>query len=86
MLYLQRLPQTLCRVLRNDWLSHGNQLPMYRNGLGFRAIERVTGVNHHTVILWVKKAAAQLPVDPAAASMAESTQGDEVQTFVGQKE
>ncbi|WP_287128577.1 hypothetical protein [Candidatus Cyanaurora vandensis] len=41
---------------------------MYRNGLGFRALERVTGVNHHTVILWVKKAATQLPVDPIPES------------------
>jgi hypothetical protein len=28
---------------------------MYVNGLGFRAIERVTGVNHNTVINWVKQ-------------------------------
>jgi insertion element IS1 protein InsB len=30
-------------------------LTMYINGLGFRAIERITGVNHNTVIRWVRK-------------------------------
>lgn len=34
-----------------------NCLKMYVNGLGFRAIERVTGVNHNTVIRWVRKSA-----------------------------
>jgi transposase-like protein len=28
---------------------------MYVNGQGFRAIERITGVNHNTVINWVKQ-------------------------------
>jgi WD40 repeat protein/transposase-like protein/transcriptional regulator with XRE-family HTH domain len=39
-------------------------LKMYLNGLGFRAIERVTGVNHNTIILWVKQA-AQAPSQTA---------------------
>jgi len=30
-------------------------LRMYVSGLGFRAIERVKGVHHTTVILWVKQ-------------------------------
>ena len=34
-----------------------NCLKMYINGSGFRAIERITGVNHNTVIRWVKKTA-----------------------------
>lgn len=33
-------------------------LTMYRNGMGFRAIERATGVGHNTVIRWAKAAAA----------------------------
>ena len=32
-------------------------LKMYVNGMGFRAIERVTGVHLSTVISWVKKIA-----------------------------
>ncbi len=35
-------------------------LTMYVNGNGFRAIERITKVNHNTVIRWVKKAGNQL--------------------------
>ncbi|NER85156.1 MAG: IS1 family transposase [Leptolyngbya sp. SIO1D8] len=30
-------------------------LRMYVNGMGFRGIERVTGVHHTTVITWVKQ-------------------------------
>jgi insertion element IS1 protein InsB len=35
-------------------------LTMYLNGNGFRAIERITSVNHNTVIRWVKQVANQL--------------------------
>ncbi len=35
-------------------------LTLYCNGLGFRAIERSTGVCHNTVINWVKQAASQV--------------------------
>jgi transposase-like protein len=36
-------------------------LKMYVNGMGFRGIERVTGVHHTTVIRWVKLVGEQLP-------------------------
>jgi len=36
-------------------------LKMYVNGMGFRAIERVTGVHHTTVINWVKQVGELLP-------------------------
>jgi len=39
-------------------------LKMYVNGMGFRAIERVKGVHHTTVIYWVKQLAKQLPDAP----------------------
>ena len=32
-------------------------LKMYVNGVGFRAIARITGINHNTIIRWVKKVA-----------------------------
>ena len=35
-------------------------LKMYVNGMGFRAIERVTGVHLSTVISWVKKIAERI--------------------------
>lgn len=36
-------------------------LKMYVNGSGFRAIERVKGVHHTTVIHWVKQLGENLP-------------------------
>ena len=38
-------------------------LKMSVNGMGFRAIERVTGVHHTTVIAWVKQYGELLPKD-----------------------
>lgn len=35
-------------------------LKMVRDGIGFRAIERATGVSHNTIINWVKQAEADL--------------------------
>lgn len=58
---------------------------MYLNGMGFRGIERVTGVNHNTIINWVKQAGKAFPDAPAAAEIPEVTQVDELQTFVGSK-
>ncbi len=36
-------------------------LRMYLNGIGFRSIERVKGVDHTTVITWVKQLGKSLP-------------------------
>lgn len=60
-------------------------LEMYVNGMGFRAIERVTGVNHNTVINWVKQVATLLPDAPDYQEIPEIAQVDELQTFVAQK-
>ena len=62
-----------------------NCLKMYVNGLGFRAIERITGVNHNTVIRWVRKSAIALPDVPEVNEIPEITEIDELQTYVGQK-
>jgi transposase-like protein len=58
---------------------------MYVNGQGFRAFERVTGVNHNTVLNWVKQAALSLPDTPAHEEITEVAQLDELQTFVKAK-
>jgi len=34
---------------------------MYVNGMGFRAIERVKGVDHTSIINWVKQVGELLP-------------------------
>ena len=62
-----------------------NCLKMYVNGLGFRAIERITGVNHNTVIRWVRSAAETIPDAPEVQEIPEITEIDELQTFVGKK-
>ena len=60
-------------------------LTLYVNGMGFRAIERCTGVNHNTVISWVKQVGKQLPNAPEEAEIPQLAQLDELQTFVGAK-
>ena len=58
-------------------------LEMYLNGMGFRAIERVTGIHHTTIMIWVKESAQKLPEDeqdhPTVAEL------DELQTYVGRR-
>jgi insertion element IS1 protein InsB len=63
-----------------------NCLNMYVNGNGFRAIERITKVNHNTVIRWVKEAAKKLPDKNDNYCMPLVGQLDELQTFVGKKQ
>lgn len=46
-------------------------LKMYVNGMGFRGIERVTGVHHTTIITWVKQRAEALPDAPEAEQIPE---------------
>lgn len=48
-------------------------LTLYVNGLGFRAIERATGVNHNTVINWVKQVRTSLPEAPEISEIPEVT-------------
>jgi hypothetical protein len=56
---------------------------MSLNGMGFRAIERVTGINHNSVLNWVRQAAAAIPQENY--EIPETAQLDELETFVGQK-
>jgi transposase-like protein len=56
---------------------------MSLNGMGFRAIERVTGINHNSVINWVRQAAAAIADDNY--QIPETAQLDELETFVGKK-
>ncbi len=59
-------------------------LKMYLNGMGFRGIERVTGIHHTTIINWVRESGEELPEDdeedePTIAEL------DELQTYIGRK-
>jgi IS1 family transposase len=58
---------------------------MYLNGMGFRGIERVTGVHHTTVIHWVKKAGGMLPEAEPPETIPDVGELDELETFVGSK-
>ena len=60
-------------------------LTMYVNGNGFRAIERITKVNHNTVIRWVKQVSNQLPDINSNFQTPEVGQLDELETFIGKK-
>ncbi len=60
-------------------------LTLYVNGLGFRAIERATKVNHNTVIRWVKQTGKQLLDNEKNVGIPQVCQLDELQTFVGKK-
>ncbi len=60
-------------------------LKMYVNQSGFRAIERVKGVHHTTVINWVKQVGALLPDAYDSETPPEVGELDELQTFVGSK-
>jgi transposase-like protein len=63
----------------------GQCLRMSVNGMGFRGIERVTGVHHTTVISWVKQVGEHLPdaYDPDVVPQVGEL--DELETFVGAK-
>ena len=61
-------------------------LRMYCNGMGFRAIERCTGISHNTVIGWVKETGAKLPETEEIEEVPDVGELDELQTFVGNKE
>lgn len=56
---------------------------MYLNGMGFRAIERVTDISHNSVIHWVREFEAA--IEEENYDIPETAQIDELQTFIGSK-
>ena len=60
-------------------------LTMYVKGSGFRAIERVKGVHHTTIIHWVKQTCKLLPDAYDPETIPQVGELDELQTFVGSK-
>jgi len=53
--------------------------------MGFRGIERVTGVHHTTVMNWVKQVGEQLPDAYSPDPSPEVGELDEWEPFVGSK-
>ncbi len=60
-------------------------LKMYVDGMGFRGIERVTGVHHTTVMNWVRNVGKRLPDAYDPETVPEVGELDELETFVGSK-
>ena len=60
-------------------------LTMYVNGMGFRAIERIKGVHHTSIINWVKQVGELLPNAYTPAMIPQVGELDELETFVGSK-
>ncbi len=60
-------------------------LKMYVNGMGFRGIERVTGVHHTTVITWVRQVGELLPDTYDPETTPQVGELDELETFVRSK-
>ena len=58
---------------------------MYVNGMGFRGIERVTGVHDTTIITWVKQVGETLPNAYAPETIPQVGELDELETFIGSK-
>ncbi len=58
---------------------------MYVNGMGFRGIERVTGVHHTTVINWVRQVGELLPDADDPETIPQVGELDELETFVRSK-
>ena len=55
-------------------------LKMYLNGMGFRGIERVTGVHHTTIINWTKQVGELLPNAYEPETIPEVGELDELET------
>ena len=66
-------------------------LKMYVDGLSFRRIGRLLGVNHQSVVNWINAHHARLPPAPPVSQSAmeagkvEVIEMDELFTFVGEK-
>lgn len=58
-------------------------LRMYRNGMGFRAIERATGISHNTIINWVRQAEQDSPGTPESREISEDTELSSLQIRSG---
>ena len=60
-------------------------LKMYVNGMGLRAIGRVKGIHHVTVMNWVRAVGELLPNAYDPETIPQVGELDELETFVGHK-
>jgi transposase-like protein len=64
---------------------HDQAVRLYADGLNFRRIARILGVNHQTVINWVNAHTDALPPAPLPDAPVETIEQDERFTFVGSR-
>lgn len=60
-------------------------IQLYLEGTSYRAIGRLLGVNHQSVMNWVQAKAVKLPPIVTSVESAEVIEVDELVTFIGQK-
>ena len=60
-------------------------LRLYAEGLGLRAIERILGVSHNSVMNWVRLEVAGKALERVDAAEIHTVEVDELWSFVGQK-
>lgn len=60
-------------------------IQLYLEGMGFRAIERVLGVSHVSVINWVKRLGSAIELMRMEEKEVEIAEVDELCSFVGSK-
>jgi transposase-like protein len=60
-------------------------LSMYVNGMGFRGIERITGVHNTTIMAWVKQVGERLPDYYTPETIPDLGELDELETLVKSK-
>ena len=70
------------KSLESKYLTRALQL--YLEGVGFRAIERILGVGHVTVMYWVRKYGLKVPVASPVAQVRQ-VEMDELFHFIHQK-
>ena len=58
---------------------------MYVNGMGLRAIGRVKGIHHVTIMNWVKQVGELLPDAYTPQTVPQVGELDELETFIGTK-
>ena len=87
----------ICYDCRRQFVIHNDAPPSYSdeikqdclkmdvNGMGFRAIERVKGVHHTTIINWVRIVGTPLPNDYEPDQIPQVGELDELKTFVRSK-
>ena len=60
-------------------------LTMYVNGMGLRAIGRVKGIHHVTIMNWIRSVGELLPDAYNPETIPQVGELDELETFVGHK-